>query len=164
MEKENLISLSISQEDLQAIEQATKTLEEKLMPLLIQLSPAESKEINMMGDKTVAFVIKAYEFAVQNPDLTPKFMDTDEMKKDMDAVEILRRLINPLKQLVEFMEDTRRLAGSEALSEALIFYNAIKAASKAKIGASRLIYEELKQRYPGRNRKKEDESGSETEN
>jgi hypothetical protein len=153
MEKENKISLTISAEDMQAVQGAIATLQDKLMPLLVQLDADDRREINKMGDKTVAFVTKAYEHATQNPDLVPSYMDLAEMKIDLDAVETLRQLGNPLEQLTQFINDSRMLAGSEALREALVFYNAVKGASKVKIGASQQIYDDLSARFPSRNRK-----------
>jgi hypothetical protein len=155
MEKENKISLSISAEDMQAIQGAIQTLQDKLLPLLVQLDKDERKELNPMGDKSVAFVTKAYEYATQNPELVPNYMDVPEMKKDMDAVTLLRQIGNPLWQLAQYLDDTQMVAGSEAMTEALVFYNAVKNATKLKIGASQQIYDDLKQRFPGRPKKKE---------
>lgn len=153
MEKENKISLSISEADMQAIQAAIKTLQDKLLPLLVQLDAEDRQEINKMGDKTVSFVTKAYEHALQNPDLVPSYMDLAEMKIDLDAVETLRQLGNPLGQLAQFVNDSRMLAGSEALREALAFYNAVKGAAKLKVGASQQIYEDLSVRFPGKRKK-----------
>lgn len=156
MEKENQISLNIPEADMQAIQAAIQTLQDKLLPLLIQLDKEERQELNPMRDKRVAFVTKAYEYATQNPELVPNYMDIPEMKIDMDAVTLLRQIGNPLWQLAQFMDDTQMVAGSEAMTEALVFYNAVKHAAKLKIGASQQIYEDLRQLFPGRPKKKKE--------
>jgi len=119
----------------------------------MQLDAEGRQEINKM----VAFVTKSYEHATQNEALVPSYMDVKEMKIDFDAVERLRLIANPLEQLVQFFSDSRMLAGSEPLREALVFYNAVKGASERKIGASRQIYEDLSTRFPAKRRKNKPE-------
>jgi hypothetical protein len=42
-----------------------------LAPHLLALTPAERHELPKMGEKTIAFVEKAHDFALKNPNLVP---------------------------------------------------------------------------------------------
>jgi hypothetical protein len=150
MAKENKISLSLSAQEKQQLQAAVKTIQDILLPQLVQLDPDDRREILKMGDKTVAFVNKAYEHATRNPELAPSYLDLGEMKKDLDAIDDLRAVLMPLEQMNLILTDSIMLAGSEAYNDALVFYNSVKAAAKIKIGASEQIYNDLSVRFPGR--------------
>lgn len=156
MAQQNLISFELPESNLTDILNALKVLQEKLLPYLKNLKPEDKKELSKMGDKTYAFVQKSLEYAVQNPELNPIFLDIEEYKKDMQAFELLRSLYNPLFQLSEALEDTMSLSGSDALAAALVFYTAIKGAAKANVAKSKTIYDDLSSRFPGRKPSKKD--------
>ena len=103
-----------------------------------------------MGDKTLAFVNKAFEYAYQNPKIVPSFLDLTEFGKDAAAVTNLKKVLIPLEQLSEKLSDTNLLAGSEAYMAALAFYNAVKGAAKAGEPGMKNIYDDLQSRFPGR--------------
>ena len=52
--------------------------------------------------------------------------------------------------MVEKLDDTTLLTGSEAYSAALVFYNALKGAAKAGEPGMKTVYADLQSRYPGR--------------
>ncbi len=153
--QDNQISVNFSKEELNKINEATKILQEILLPKLVKLNNEQRQEIVKMGDKTLAFVTKSYEHAKQNPTLVPAYLDINEMKIDLDAVETLRQIFNPLQEITQDLEDSMTLSGSEAFIASLAFYNAIKGASKSKIGASEQIYNDLSQRFARPSRKKD---------
>ena len=151
---ENRISISIDQNVLEEIQESIQAIANSL-PDLVTLTANEKRTMLKMGDKSVAFVNKALELARQNPEITPLFLNTDEFEIDVHAVNHLTKVFFPLHQLVEKLEDTVMLAGSEAYTAALIFYNAAKGAAKVGLPGSQTVYDELKERFPGANRKKE---------
>ena len=57
-----------------------------------------------------------------------------------------------MRQLVEKLDDTTLLAGSDALSSALVFYTALKGAAKAGEPGMKTVYADLQSRYPGRSK------------
>ena len=156
--QENQISFDLSQEELERINKAIQVLKDTLSPKLVKLNAETRRELAKMGDKTLAFVMKSYEHAQQNEVLVPAYLDVKEMGKDIQAVEKIRQIFNPLEQLSQDLEDSMMLAGSEAYIAALSFYNAVKGAAKSKVGASEQIYNDLSQRFPGRPRKDSDKS------
>jgi hypothetical protein len=155
MSQQNLISLNIAAEDLQAVKDAINVLKTKLAPHLKTLSVNDRMEIPKMGDKTISFVLKALEYSVKNSELVPQFLDVEEFKKDVNAVQSLRELLQPISQIYDSLNDSMMLSGSEAYQAALIYYNAVKSASKSKIQNAESIYNDLSSRFPPKNIKKQ---------
>ena len=153
MSKDNWVSLNISEKDLQEIKNAIQVLQSKLNPHLVGLTTDERKELPKMGDKSVVFVTKSAEYAHQNLPLVPQYVNLEELRKDIAAIEVLRQLQTPLEQLIARIDDTAMIAGSEAYKATLAFYNAIKGAAKAGVPNAQLIYDDLSQRFPGRGKK-----------
>jgi hypothetical protein len=147
MSKENLVSLSITPADLQDIQNAVATLKSKLLPYLLELSTDEKLSIPKMKDKTLAFVTKSYEHAVNHPTLVPAYVDVAEFKKDINAVEQLRQLSTPLDEIAKALDDTMTVAGSEAYVAALSFYNSVKSAAKNNVPGGQVVYEDLKTQF-----------------
>ncbi|HZK95439.1 MAG TPA: hypothetical protein VFC67_14620 [Prolixibacteraceae bacterium] len=149
---ENKVSVTISEEATININEAIKVIIQNL-PELINLTQEERQINPKMGDKTVAFVSKNLEYAKQNPRVVPGFLDMGEFEKDVIAVTELRKVLIPLQQLVEELDDTTLQAGSEAYAASRIFYNAVKGAAKAGEPGMKTIYEDLKSRFPGYSKK-----------
>ena len=155
MTQQNLISFSLSQEDLSEIRNAIATLNGKLLPVLKNIKAEDKNELPRMGDKTIAFVEKALEHCSSNPELMPPFLDIGEFKSDGEAVGTLRSLHGPLSQITESLSDSMTLAGSDAYSAALMFYSSVKYARKSNVAKAGTIYDDLSTRFPSKRAQKE---------
>jgi hypothetical protein len=160
MAQENLVSFQIPDADMAQVRTAITTLKVKLLPYLKTLSAAERHELPKMGDKTVSFVKKALDYCVSNPDIVPPFLDISALKVDANAVDSIRSLYQPLLQIVEALDDTMMLSGSEAYAGALTYYNAAKSAAKSNIAGAKNICEDLSNRFPGRSAKVADNAAA----
>jgi len=141
------------------IEQAKAHIEdaaELLKPYLVALTPTERQEIPKMGPKTLNFVEKAHEYAHDNPNLVPNYLEIGEFDTDFADAHGLWTLYNRTLQLTEGISDTQMTAGSEAFQSALVFYNSAKIASSQGISGAQAVYEELKRRFPGKKRNTEE--------
>lgn len=147
MASENQISIQISPEDLKAALEAVSTLDGIMKKYLIALSPEERRQKPKMGDKTVNFVEKVSEYALSNPALVPSYMKVEDLIIDFKAVSDLTSLFRPTEQLSNGLNDTMLLCGSEAYTNALIFYNYVKQAAKDNVPNAKTIYEDLKKRF-----------------
>jgi hypothetical protein len=150
MAQQNLVSFQVSDADMTEIKGAIATLKSKLLPNLKVLTPTEKRELAKMGDKTTAFVQKTLEYCKSNPDLCPPFLDVAALEVDVNAVESIRNIYAPLLQIVEALDDTMTLSGSEAYSGSLMYYNSAKFGAKSNIAGAKTIYEELSSRFPGK--------------
>lgn len=146
---ENKVSITISEETIAGILKSIASIEQNL-PFMINLTAEERQALPKLGDKSLSFVNKSFEYAKQNPKVVPSFLDLKEFEKDVLAVTQLKKILIPLKQLFEKVDDTNLQAGSEAYTAALIFYNAIKGAARAGEPGMKTVYDDLSVRFPGR--------------
>jgi hypothetical protein len=124
-----------------------------LAPYMLALTPAERQGMPKMGEKTIGFVEKTYNFARQNPTLVPPYLEVDAFGVDFADAHGLWTLLNSVQQLEEAIDDTEMAAGSEAYQVALVFYKSVKMAAAQDIPGAKAVYEELKTRFPGGKRK-----------
>ena len=130
---------------------------ELLKPYLFNLTPAQRKERLKLGDKSLAFASKSYDYANSNSEFVPSYLDMEMFDIDMKDTTGLRVLLITLNQITTGIDDTVMISGGEAYNAALVFYNAVKQAAKQNIPGAKAIYEELKKRFPGRPSKKTEE-------
>lgn len=160
MHQENQYELNIPDQDMQDILAAIDTLITKLSPHLISLTAENRREMLKMGDKSVAFVTKAKEYAELNPDLVPSYLDLSMFSADIKGVETLRNFAQYIGPLSLNIEDSLAISGSEAYQAALIFYRSVKMARISGVPNAKGIYEDLSSRFPGKGRKASVESAT----
>lgn len=148
MSLQTQVSFSLEEKERAAVFASICELEKVIKDKLVLLDPETRRDLLKMGDKSIGFVSKAIEYAESSPDLVPKYVDTEEMKKDFSAVSTLREISSKLAELQEMVGDTMTLSGSEALNAALAFYNALKGAARARQPGAQIIYDDLKSRFP----------------
>ncbi len=148
MSLQNQIAVTFTEELLTQIRSAIQTLNSALRSQLVQLSPQSRQELAKMGDKSIGFVSKALEYAASNPDFVPRYFDIENAQIDFKAVTLLREFGGSLNTLAEMVNDTMMLSGSEAYAASLSFYNAVKSAAKDNQPGAKIIYDELKARFP----------------
>ena len=140
----NRISATLSQADQEAITKSIETLREKL-PFLISLTPDEIQSLPKMGTRSQTFVDKALEVALQNSEIMPRGFDIEEMRKDVETYRSLTAIRLSIVQLLELLENTQLLIGSEAYSGALAVYAQTKISGKG-VGLEAVV-DELGRRF-----------------
>jgi hypothetical protein len=158
--KENTHVQAIPQDVLTQAQTKIQEVLTLLSPYLLALTPAERQGMPKMGEKTISFVEKAYDFAKQNPNLVPPYLEMAAFGVDFEDAHGLWTLHSMVLQLEEGLGDTEMAAGSEAYQAALVFYKSVKMAAAQDISGAKAVYEELKTRFPGGKRKT---GGTETE-
>jgi hypothetical protein len=121
-----------------------------LSPYVTPLTPTERHTLPKMGEKTLSFVEKAHEFAMQNPNLCPPYLNMEAFNTDFADVHNLLMLNNVTLQLHAYTDDTAMTAAYQA---ALVFYNSVKMAARQDIPGAKAVYEELRKRFPNTRRK-----------
>ncbi|MDR2474157.1 MAG: hypothetical protein LBD53_11495 [Tannerella sp.] len=129
---------------------------ELLAPYLLPLTPEERHDLPKMGNKTLSFVEKAQDYAHHYPQLCPSYLNVAEFDTDVTDATGLRTVHISAKQLSDNIDDTVIVAGSEAYQAALMFYNAVKAATAQDIPGAKEVYNDLKTRFPRSKRKTEE--------
>lgn len=144
---ENRISIEISQADIDDINKAVQTLNDKLAPYLIALEAGDKQALAKMKDKSVPFVEKVLQYVDSNAEFVPAYLDTGEMKKDFQAFNVLNTILRSLAQIVSNLEDTSVLCGSETYQGSLAFYGSVRQAKKMNVPNADAIYEDLSVRF-----------------
>ena len=81
--------------------------------IFLSSTGTDQKQLKM-GDKTLAFVGKCVDYASQNSNLVPSFIDVAEAKKDFDLASNLNELLQQLQPLCQTFDDTIMMAGSDS--------------------------------------------------
>lgn len=153
MPQENRVSIILKPEDLKKVLDALVVVNTTLKPYLIALTPAERQELPKMSDGTVPFVKKSLEYAQTNAAFVPAYIDVNELKTDLNAVEALSQIFRPVAQLNLNLEDTITLSGSEAYVASLAFYNSVKQAAKMNVPGAKAIADDLRMRFGGQGKR-----------
>jgi hypothetical protein len=159
MEDKHAVSIPV--DTLSQVQNLLNQAKALLLPYVTTLTPSERHAMAKMGEKTLSFVEKAHDFAVQNPLLCPPYLDMAAFDTDFGDAHNLWTLLLTTQQLHENVDDTAMVSGSEAYQSALVFYNSVKMAARQDIPGAKAVYEELKKRFPG-GKRKTGESESET--
>ncbi len=147
MSTKNVVSIELSDSELQSVREAMATLRSILDPHLIALSATERRRIPKMSDGTIPFVEKVMDYAKENTQFLPPFVSLEELDKDWLAVKNLLPVYRDLKQLESNLNDSLMMAGSEAYVGALSYYNSVKYGSKMNVANAKVIFEDLRQRF-----------------
>jgi hypothetical protein len=147
MSKENLVSIKLTAEEVNKLNEGLKLIKEVLTPYLVTISTDDRKSLPKMNEKNLPFVKKALEYAETHPEFAPSYLSVAELRIDLEAFEALNRFARPLEKLNVSLEDTTILCGSEAYVAALSYYNAVKQAVKMNVAGAKVIYEDLKTRF-----------------
>ena len=147
---DNRISVEITVAQKQAIVDAVTALKAALQPFLINLTVEERSTLPKISDRTLAFHEKCVAYRADRPDLTPSFVDVAEMAKDLKLIADLQPCLTALAPLCEGLEDTISLAFTDAYLADLSFYANVRQAAKRGVAGADTIYNDLKQRFPGR--------------
>ncbi len=128
-----LVSATLTPEALREIDQAIRTIR-RLLPFLVTVGPEQRMRILKLGPKTVHFVNSVRQLADKNPELVPAAFDLAEFVRDVEIVNAIDSFLPQIEQLAEALNDTRTMAGSEALTTALRLYEVFKAARQTVPG------------------------------
>lgn len=125
MHYSNLISTSISQKEIDEILAAIERIN-KLLPHLITLSNEEKASLPKVSFSNIDFVNEVLDMAEGNPEQVPESINIPEIRKDIELIESITKILRPLKQLEKKLEDSALLAGSEAYIPSLAIFNSMR--------------------------------------
>jgi hypothetical protein len=142
----NRINVTATPTQITGVKTAVQTINTNL-PFLIGLTTAERIALPAINVNNKAFTEDAINAMVNNPTLTPSYLSVPNMQNDLLLFTQLDELIIIVKQMLERLEDTQLLAGSEAYVAALVSYKAIGGAADAGVPGADTIYNQLKARF-----------------
>ena len=125
-----------------------------IKPYLTALTPEDRRKLLKMADGTAPFVSKGAEFVDKGTIALPEFVNKQTLDESFGVYQSLVPVANALADFYSLVNDTRTLAGSNALMEVLGFYDYVKSASRRRVPGAKTIYDEMKGRYARKKTKK----------
>jgi hypothetical protein len=144
----NRLNITATAAQITAVKTALQAVTTNL-PFLIGLTTEERIALPAINVSNKAFTEDAINAAVNNASLIPSYVSVPNMQNDMTLFTQLDEIIILVKQLLEKLEDTQLLAGSEAYVGGLSTYKLIASAADAGVPGADAIYNQLKQRFAG---------------
>lgn len=144
----NRIDTVISDPDLATVNGAINTIEATLS-FLIGLTVEERIQLPKINVANKSFTQDAINAVVNNGTMLPAYLDQTAIQNDMNLYNQLDKIAGRMRQVLEKLDDTQMLAGSEAYVAALTAYKLFAAAATAGIPGSDAVYDTLKERFAG---------------
>lgn len=142
----NLISEELSDEVVTTAIDAIKQAE-TVLAFTKTIQTEDKVALAKVGPKELDFSRKAYEFGLKNPQLTPQYLDLNELGKDINVAEKMLMVSNHMTPLSNRINDTASIAGAEAYLGARTFYHHVKNAAKVNVPGASAIARELGKFY-----------------
>lgn len=148
MPNDNRISAVLTAQNKTAI--LSKITEIKaLLPFLINLTKAERIQLPKLGPASLAFDEHCASYMNSAPNLVPPYVDAAEVSKDRALRVDLAEVARELRKLLEQVDDTVMLVGSEIWMADLSFYQTVRHAARRDVAGADTVYDDLKERFPG---------------
>lgn len=129
MTSQNLVSLSLTDAQLQAVDQALTDIEAQLTGL-IAMNASQRKKLMRMGDKSEAFCRQTLSVLAQNPQVVPPSLSVAGAQADLETLDRLRPRMQRLARLAERATDTDIALGSDVMRCALDGYALLKVSGR----------------------------------
>ena len=143
----NRISLDISDTQKTAVETAANALKTATEPFKIVIEKEEVKSLAKIADRRIPFVEKAVEYSVSNPEFLPPHADVPEFEQDLQTFKDIREMIRPLRQILDNLENTMFVSGSEAWEAARSYYKTVQFHARMGTPGAQTIYDDLRQLF-----------------
>jgi len=151
----NLVDIEMTQPDFEEVLAAFVTIRQK-MPFLSLISKADAAVFQPMEDGRKPFVTKAINYADADIRLRPEAESHVAAIRDNNLHTQLTTLLHEINQLQELVENTRRVAGSEAFFYGRYVYNLAQLKLKMKEPGMQTLVDDLGKLFKGQgNSKKE---------
>jgi len=101
-----------------------------------------------MGPRLQSFVEHAEAYAAANEEFRPGHLDMAAFTAHLETAHELWNLIDKAEQFVVTLKDTLTAEGSDALTAAYVYYNALKLAARENLAGAKAQLEDLASRLP----------------
>ncbi|MCW3807998.1 hypothetical protein [Plebeiibacterium marinum] len=146
---------------MEEVKRKLNEVKDLLGPHMSTLTKEERKTLPKMGEKTMAFVVNAHKYSKQHPELLPAYVTEKDFDVDVTDATGLLPIKDLLQQMQDEISDTTLLAGSEAYTQALLFYKNAKFAASNNVPGAKGVYDDLSSRFPSGKRKQDVSKGIE---
>ncbi|HOY07845.1 MAG TPA: hypothetical protein PLO67_20685 [Saprospiraceae bacterium] len=142
----NRISALLSAEELAATKSDLDKVSQRLS-FLVQLTQKEIERMYKISDADKTFVRNCLAEMSGASDITPPYLNAEEISRDLACNEQLLELENTLSELLLNVRRNRILAGKEAYNGASVFYRLVATAARSGSGPAQAIHERLQKHH-----------------
>ena len=138
---QNLISATLSAEDAAAVKQSLADAKAKLQ-FLMSLQGQDIISLIKVGNTFLPFIEKAYQTAIDHPEILPGVFDKEEFFRDCELIKSLRPILTQINELAESLQNTLFATSSDAMVGALEVYTAVKQ-NRDKVPGLNVVADEM---------------------
>lgn len=146
---ENLLSVTLTQEELTQLDENIKAINDVLSGKCISLTPDERQSYARLGDGNTNWSRKVIKYMGDQPEFTPSFVDPGETMADFETREALIPRFRKLEAIMDMLDDTMLVLGSDVYESNLAYYQNIKLLANQNVNGTKAIYEDLASQFPG---------------
>lgn len=143
----NRLSLDITDAQKAQVTTDTNKLAGSTGGFNVVVDKEELKSLPKISDGRIPFVEKAVQYAVSNAEFLPPFADVPEFQKDFKTFMDLRELARPLKQIIDNLENSMMVSGSEAYEAARNYYKSVQFQAKMGVPGAQTIFDDLRRLF-----------------
>ncbi len=147
MALDNLISVTLTAEEVKVIEDAIAALNNVLKDKVVNLTPDERRQFGSIADQNKLLVDKCKDYMDQNPETIPNIIDKTEFDHDYATRKQLELPVRSLKRIIEKLVDTKTLLDHDNYHASIAYYRYIKYLAAQKEPGTDTIYSDLKLHY-----------------
>jgi hypothetical protein len=141
---QNRLSLDITDAQKTEFNKASSDLANVAKNFNVVIEKEELKALPKISDGRIPFVEKCVEYSLSNPEFLPPFADVPEFQKDLQAFKDIRELARPLRQILDNIENSMMVSGSEAWEAARNYYKSVQHHARLGVPAAQTIYDDLR--------------------
>ena len=146
-DKQPIVIVDIPAKVLQQLADLVVQAEALVAPYLIPLTAEQRKKRLKMGDKSVAFVTKTFNFATDTPSYAPGFVDVPGLGTNLTTVAGLEPVALRFTNLGYGLESTNMVASGSARAAGLLIYDQVQRAADNNQPGAQPVYNELKVQF-----------------
>lgn len=110
-----------------------------LLLFLANLTPQQRQKLRKKGTKRTGYVMDVFNAVITNPSAIPTSFDVAEYVKDKNLFDDLAYVKNLLLSLVEAIDDTQMLVGSELMKQSDTAYSHLKTEAKSNLALTSTV-------------------------
>jgi len=149
----NIHNQSIPQEVLDQVQAKIEEAIALIRPYSVILTDDQRASVLKVGDAKFTCVNKAFAYTKTSPEFVPSFLNVADFEIDIKDADGHPAIATLIKQLHNYLDDTKLAARSEAYSAALYYYGSVQQAAAVNLPGAKAIYDDLKQYFTGRSSK-----------
>jgi hypothetical protein len=144
----NVISIKFTGQEVTDINAALTVIENIINPKVINLTPTERQRYGKLGNETEDFVVKTLTYAEEKPEIIPFFVDTNELKIDVESRKVVDPILKRISIITEKLDDTHKVIGFDLYSTIIAIYRNVRMLAKQDVPGINVIYTDLKEQFP----------------